>query len=803
MHIGGIAFANSATVDMLDSYRSQLACQKDKSSQNYIKLKNKFDKFLVESRIDYSPQARYEDTIRLINEKKYDIAIFEINNLIAENHYTTKCYEFLGDISVKSETNYSKAVKYYKQALKENSDNVSAAYKLAKIYLKLRKNIMGLEYLKYTVNKTQNPDVLNEIEYMLKNAIEPSDRFDANNMYEILGDLYVRRNDKEGAFTAYNNALKLNPNDLYLKYYLGDLYYSIGEDKNAAFVYNAILSENPSDSGIRTSRAKALSRDGDLLSADSEYRKILELNPNSTQALYGLYKIYERKLTPDKILEKIYSDVPNYKPTKAEILKFAKVLEPTNDLVAINAYISYAQNLEKIEKEKIEAQRRVDEEKRKAIEAEKQRVLQIQKQKQEKIRQEQEKIRLQKEAEAKKKAELEAARLKKLEEQKKALELARQEKLKKEQLAKEQAKRLQEEKLRKEQLAKEEAKRLQEEKIRKEKERKLALQKQQEEKKLEQQRIQAEKKAYEERLAFERKQKEEELKLQKQAELERKKEEQRLKEEQLKIEKQKEAERLAEEKARQEKLLAEKKQKEYEDKLIVSERQKAMQKDLAAYNKAMAQIENYQKESPMTAQSYVAVANTYKMTNQNMSAIRNYKEAMKLDPTNSDIYYNLGLSYMELNSFVTSRANLTKAVNLDKSNTKAVNLLAFVNQKLVTSVINNAFAEFEKKEYMAAYDILNDGIKEFPKNSQLYYYRAVVADAMGRNAAQILDLQKSIELDPSHYMSFYQLAKAYEKINDERNALVAYERFLSIEPEEKELVDEVQKKVLKLSEKYY
>jgi len=78
-----------------------------------------------------------------------------------------------------------------------------------------------------------------------------------------------------------------------------------------------------------------------------------------------------------------------------------------------------------------------------------------------------------------------------------------------------------------------------------------------------------------------------------------------------------------------------------------------------------------------------------------------------------------------------------------------------------------------------------------------------VYDAMNRNAAQISDLQKAIDLDPSFYMAYYQLGIAYEKIKDERNALVAYERFLSIEPDEKELVEEVQKKVLNLGNKYY
>ena len=66
-----------------------------------------------------------------------------------------------------------------------------------------------------------------------------------------------------------------------------------------------------------------------------------------------------------------------------------------------------------------------------------------------------------------------------------------------------------------------------------------------------------------------------------------------------------------------------------------------------------------------------------------------------------------------------------------------------------------------------------------------------------------MDLQKAIELDPSYYMAYYQLGYAYEKIKDERNALVAWERFLSIEPEEKDLIKEIEQKVLLLEKKYY
>ena len=47
------------------------------------------------------------------------------------------------------------------------------------------------------------------------------------------------------------------------------------------------------------------------------------------------------------------------------------------------------------------------------------------------------------------------------------------------------------------------------------------------------------------------------------------------------------------------------------------------------------------------------------------------------------------------------------------------------------------------------------------------------------------------------------LGKAYEKIQDTKSALVAYERFLSAEPDEKELIEEVQRKVIKFGSMYY
>lgn len=692
--IGLSAFADISKTQEFDILRAELSTIKDKNSPQYLKTKHKLEKFITQNKIDYSTKARISDIERLINEQKFNTAIYELNDLIDNGVELSLCYMLLGDISAKSAKPPKKTAAFYKDSLRYNQNNYLAAYKLAKLYLRENKNIIGIEYLKYTIQKTDDDVLLKEIEYIIQNKITPQNRYDANNLYEALGEIYKKQNKKQESYTAFNKAIQLNPNDIFLKYYLGDMYFCDCKDREAINVYEDILKEYPNDSMIRISKAKALANEGNLLSADKEFRMVLNENPTSPQAIYGLYKIYERKLPPDKILEKIYSNRENYVINQKEYLRFAQFLNDMNDEKGAQNFQRFASRLDEIEKERQLAKAR-------ELEIEK---LKQEKLKQEKIKQE-EKLKLQKENEAKRMSELEA--------DKKAKALAKQEKLKKQ---------------------------IEEEK------RKQEIEKQN-----------------------------------KQAQLEKQKQEQFKKQETLK----------------------EKKQKEYEDKIIQQERKKAIAKDPKKYNEYKITLDKYFKMTPKDASIYVAIANTYKLMGEPTSALQNYKEALKLNPTDSDIYYNLGLTYMELNSFITAKANLIKAVNLNKENTKAVKLLAFVNQKIITQTVNLAYNAFEKKEYLKATSILDKGLKDYPNNAQMLYYRALVYDAMNRNAAQIIDLQKAIEYDPGYYMAYYQLGKAYEKINDERSALVAYEKFLSTEPEEKDLIEEIQKKVVALGAKYY
>lgn len=686
-------FADVKT-DELDAFRLELSYIRDKNSPQYIKLKQKLEKFILKNKIDYTNSARIVDIQRLIQEQKFKSATWEVQELIDAGYELSLCYELLGDISQKTAKAPRIIANNYKEALKYDNENVSSMFKLAKLYLKEKKNIIAIEYLKQSVAVSQDVEFLNYLANIVKNKITPKDRFEANNLYEVLGMIYEKIGRLDDAYDAYSKALQINQNDIYLRYHFANLLYENNENKAAIALYNSILNLNPADNQIKTSMAKTYAKEGNISNAQKQYREILQKFPNSAQAKYGLYKIYENKYSPDVILEKIYFNNQNFKSTPKDLKEFALFLADMGDVEAASNFEKCALKIEEIEKQKQIAQQE-------AILKEKNRQQQM--------------------LEQKKKNEIVKNTVtdSKINSKKNLENKVNQEK-----------------------------------NIQKSKQDKTAI-------------------------------------------------ENSLKKQQLASEKKLAQEQIEKEKIRQAKIKKEKEKKNLEQKAIESERQKAIAKNPKKYKELSQVVQKYLAMSPKTTEIYIAIANTYKQMNEPTSALKYLNEAMKNDAANSEIYYNIGLLNFEQNKLREAKINLIKAVNLETENAKAKNLLAFVNQGIITRIVNDAYSKYEAKDYVNAFEILENGIKEYPKNAQLYFYRALVYIQMNRNAAAIYDLQKSIELDPAHYMAYYHLGKTYEKIKDERNALMAYERFLSIEPDEKDLISEVEKKVIALGAKYY
>ena len=214
-------------------------------------------------------------------------------------------------------------------------------------------------------------------------------------------------------------------------------------------------------------------------------------------------------------------------------------------------------------------------------------------------------------------------------------------------------------------------------------------------------------------------------------------------------------------------------------------------------------IKIYEQIEPKTPEIYITIANCHKNLKNYKLSVENYKKSLELNNKNSDTYYLLALAYLDQKSPVLAQTTLEEAVNLNSKNVKAIKLLNYLKAQNITKELNEVYTYYENKDYRTALIKITDLATKYPGEAQAYYYRAIIFEATGDLERAIKDYQTTIRLKRSFTLAYYSLAKAYEKYGDEKSALTAYERYLSLEPPEDALVQEAQKKVIELGEKYY
>lgn len=214
-------------------------------------------------------------------------------------------------------------------------------------------------------------------------------------------------------------------------------------------------------------------------------------------------------------------------------------------------------------------------------------------------------------------------------------------------------------------------------------------------------------------------------------------------------------------------------------------------------------IKMYQQIEPKTSQVYFAIANCYKALKNYPKAVENYKKSLSMEGKHSDTYYSLALTYLEQKSPKLAQSMLLKAIELDPKNVKAIKLSNYLRGQIVTELLNEAYNYYEKKQYEKAIDIANEAAKRYPQDAQVYYYRGIILEAMNMYSRAVKDYKMAVKLNRSFSLGYYSMAKAYEKMGSGREALEAYEKYLSGNPKEEELIKEAEKKVIELGEKYY
>jgi tetratricopeptide (TPR) repeat protein len=121
---------------------------------------------------------------------------------------------------------------------------------------------------------------------------------------ELLGRIWLEKNDYERARTQFNHLLTIAPRNFVAQYGLGWIAQQQGKWDEAIAHLQAAADIKPKGAAVRTSLGTVYFHKGDLNRANEEFAEAVRLEPNSAQAHYNLgLLLRERKLNDEAARE--------------------------------------------------------------------------------------------------------------------------------------------------------------------------------------------------------------------------------------------------------------------------------------------------------------------------------------------------------------------------------------------------------------------------------------------------------------------------------------------------------------------
>ena len=201
--------------------------------------------------------------------------------------------------------------------------------------------------------------------------------------------------------------------------------------------------------------------------------------------------------------------------------------------------------------------------------------------------------------------------------------------------------------------------------------------------------------------------------------------------------------------------------------------------ELFRQKKYMDAIAVYNKISPATAESLLGIGACYQAMNNNKQAAAYYVKSLALDAKNAETAYYAGLAYSNAQDFANAKTYAKKALELDANNKNAKDLLTYVIEQENTVKMDKAIELFEKQQYQQALSLLNNVIVQDPKDSNAYYYRAMVYDAQKKYQLAINDYKKALQYNPQMIIANYSIAVDYDYLAQYTNALMYHKKYLA------------------------
>ncbi|MBN2006970.1 MAG: tetratricopeptide repeat protein [Anaerolineae bacterium] len=223
------------------------------------------------------------------------------------------------------------------------------------------------------------------------------------------------------------------------------------------------------------------------------------------------------------------------------------------------------------------------------------------------------------------------------------------------------------------------------------------------------------------------------------------------------------------------------------------------------YNCAMEKFDEAVALDATNPNAYYQRGVTRMLTQDSSGALRDLTKAMELDPQNVDAYYTRGYLYLSTGEYAAALEDFNALIELDPENAIAYSYrgsvyldgLAMYDEAIAdfqkSISLDAAFVEahynlgnayFLKKEYGLAVDAYTQALELDPTNADSYANRGMVYRRIEKYNEALADFSQAIQLNPEDALSYLGRGEVCEKIGGKELAIADFKKVLELPNDE-------------------
>ncbi|MEG3975720.1 tetratricopeptide repeat protein [Microcoleus sp. herbarium8] len=204
------------------------------------------------------------------------------------------------------------------------------------------------------------------------------------------------------------------------------------------------------------------------------------------------------------------------------------------------------------------------------------------------------------------------------------------------------------------------------------------------------------------------------------------------------------------------------------------------------------------KLDPKNAVPYSNRGKVYLDKGDKDNAFKDFNEVIKLDPKDATAYSNRGKVYLDKGDKDNAFKDFNEVIKLDPKDATAYNNRGGVyhdkgdkdnalkdyteaiklDPKLAFAYYNRGLVYYKKGDYDNAFKDFNEAIKLDPKNANAYHTRGAVYYKKGDNDNALKDFNEAIKLDPKDANSYLYRGFFYEEMGNQEKAIADFQTAL-------------------------